>query len=209
MLKEAIKLRPGTATYARGRESVQRILEAAKEVFLAEGYSAVSMRRIARDACISPSNLNYYYASKDDLIADLLQGIIGAYLEEFDSLRHDAGTSPEDQFRAVLGFVIDDLADRQTTLFFPELWALANRSERTTAQMEDLYSQYRHVIAEVIAEINPELSAERIETLALFISSSIEGHTVFIGDGRPHRAKGAEIKEIATETFLRLVKEAA
>ena len=73
MLKEAIKLRPGTATYARGRESVQRILEVAKEIFLGEGYPAVTMRRIARDAQISPGNLSYYYASKDDLMADILQ----------------------------------------------------------------------------------------------------------------------------------------
>lgn len=209
MLKEAIKLRPGTATYTRGRESVQRILEAAKEIFLEEGYAAVTMRRIARKAQISPGNLSYYYASKDDLIADLLQGIIGAYLDEFAALKDNAGDSPEEQLKAVLEFVIDDLVDRQTTLFFPELWALANRSERTTAQMEDLYSQYRAVIAELINAVNPKLGRQRTEALALFISASIEGHTPFIGDGRPHQHLGGEIRELAMESFLRLVKNAA
>ena len=70
-------------------------------------------------------------------------------------------------------------------MFFPELWSLANHQASATQLMDDMYAQYRAVLKEVIKEINPKLKPSSVDRLALFISASIEGHTVFIGHGKP------------------------
>jgi len=199
--------RSGTATYATGQETAQRILDEARRLLMEEGHGKLTMRRIAKAAGMSPGNLSYYYPTRADLLADLLQHVIDGYIEQLQSVRDRVSDDAEAQFRSVLAFVFDDLATRETTLFFPELWALANRDDWIAQQMEKMYAQYRAVLVEVIDLINPSLDAARKADLALMICASIEGHTVFVGHGRPHRARGAQLRDLLIDHFLKLVKQ--
>ncbi len=199
--------RTGTATYATGQETAQRILHEARRLLMEEGHGRLTMRRIAKAAEMSPGNLSYYYPTRADLLADLLQHVIDGYIEQLQSVRDRVSDDAEAQFRSVLAFVFDDLATRETTLFFPELWALANRDDWIAQQMEKMYAQYRAVLVEVIELINPSLDAARKADLALTICASIEGHTVFVGHGRPHRARGAQLRDLLIDHFLKLVKQ--
>ena len=199
--------RTGTATYATGQETAQRILDVARRLFMEEGHGKLTTRRIAKAAGMSPGNLSYYYPTRADLLADLLQYVIDGYIGQLQTLRNQASDDADEQFRAVLGFIFDDLATRETTLFFPELWVLANRDDWIAQQMEKMYAQYRAVLVDVIGLINPSLGETRKSDLALMISASIEGHTVFVGYGRPHRARGGQLRGLLIEHFLRLVKE--
>ena len=200
-------MRTGTATYATGQETAQRILDAARRLFIEEGHGKLTMRRVAKEAGMAPGNLSYYYPSKADLLADLLQYVIDGYISQFERLRAQAAADPEQQFRALVGYVYDDLSTRETTRFFPEIWVLANRDDWAAQQMESMYAQYRAFLVDVMELINPSLSRTQKTNLALMISASIEGHTVFIGHGRPHRARGPQLRTLLIEHFLRLVKE--
>ena len=199
--------RTGTATYATGQETAQRILDVARGLFMEEGHGMLTMRRIAKAAGMSPGNLSYYYPTRADLLADLLQHVIDGYISQLEALRDAANDDAEGQFRAVLGFVFDDLATRDTTRFFPELWVLANRDDWIAQQMEKMYAPYRAILVDVIGLISPSLTEARKADLALMISASIEGHTVFVGHGRPHRARAGQLRSLLIEHFLRTVRE--
>ena len=199
--------RTGTATYVTGQETAQRILDEARRLFMEDGHGKLTMRRIAKAAGMSPGNLSYYYPTRADLLADLLQYVIDGYIRQLQTLRDEASDDADEQFRAVLGFVFNDLATRETTLFFPELWVLANRDDWIAQQMEKMYAQYRAILVDVIGLINPTLDETRRSDLALMISASIEGHTVFVGHGRPHRARAGQLRNLLIEHFLRLVKD--
>jgi len=72
----------------RDREAVSRaILDAARELFVAEGYGNVSIRKIAERIEYSPAALYGYFPSKDDIFYALAE-------EGFRLLyaRHDAAT---------------------------------------------------------------------------------------------------------------------
>ena len=202
----AQKLRVGTAAYPAGQATVRRILEGARRLLIEEGHKGMTMRRVAKAAGISPGNLSYYYRTRSDLLEDLLEDVISGYIEQFERLRDEVHDNPDEQFRQVIGYVYDDLASRSTTLFFPELWVLANRDDWTAQQMEKMYAKYRAVLEEVIALVNPRIGQTRAADLALLISASIEGHTVFIGHGRPHRARGPQLRNVLIEHFLHLIK---
>ena len=206
-IQRASMRRTGTATYATGQETAQRILDVARQLFMEEGHGKLTMRRIAKAAGMSPGNLSYYYPTRADLLADLLQYVIDGYIRQFETLRDEASDDADEQFRAVLGFVFNDLGTRETTLFFPELWVLANRDDWIAQQMEKMYAQYRAILVDVIGLINPGLTETRKADLALTISASIEGHTVFVGHARPHRARARQLRDLLIEHFLRLVKE--
>ena len=72
-LTPSIGLKKGTAVRKQGIIRSQKILEAARHLFIYEGYSAFSMRKIAKEAHISLSNLQHYFASKDDLFRAIME----------------------------------------------------------------------------------------------------------------------------------------
>jgi AcrR family transcriptional regulator len=53
--------------------TAQRILEHARRAFNERGVAAVGIREIARDLEMSPGNLSYHFATKDALVAALIE----------------------------------------------------------------------------------------------------------------------------------------
>jgi len=204
----ALKLqnRPGTGAYNKGQERILQILQASRDILIDQGYSGLSMRKIAASVGITIGNLHYYYRTKKDLLSDLLDHVIEGYLETFNIVRSNAGDSPAKQMVALIEFIIDDLNTQETTNFFPELWALSNHDENASDGMHTLYGKVRKVFKELILELNPTLSGEEGEQVALFITASMEGLTPFVGRGKPWESKLPSMKRIATLSFLHLAK---
>lgn len=73
--------------YAKGRERRQAILDSTLEVFSQLGSRAASMSAIARHVGVSPALLQYYFASREDL----LQEVITAW--DADNARRGEGLS--------------------------------------------------------------------------------------------------------------------
>ena len=190
--------------YKKGKDSAEKILQAATDLLIDSGYHNFSLRKVADAVGIRLGNLQYYFPTKDSLVEALLDRTIQAYVEDFENLRQQG--SPREQFKAIIREVLTDLGTRETTLFFPELWSLSNHEENITRLMDDMYAKYRKVLCEVIADLNPDLSADQVKRLALFMSCSMEGHTVFIGHKKPWRKETDNIVEMATQSFLWLVE---
>lgn len=197
--------RPGTGTYSKGQERIEQILSSARDILIDHGYSGLSMRKIATAAGITIGNLHYYYPSKKDLLADLLDHVINGYLMAFGNARAAAGSSALNQFVALISFIIDDLNTHETTNFFPELWALSNHDEQAAERMHELYRKARLDINDLIATINPELSDQQREEVGLFISASLEGLTPFAGNGKPWAGNLENIKRIAIKSFVDMI----
>jgi AcrR family transcriptional regulator len=203
------KLRPqkrDNSASARGQETAATILEAARDVLIEEGYPSLTMRNVAKRAGMTVGNLSYYYARRDDLLHDLLEAVIQGYVEDFDRIVEDVERSPEERLEAMIRFVVGDLATKETTGFFPALWGLAAHDPVAAREMNYVYEIERNAFARVIAAMRPDLSKKDRSLLALFLSASIEGHTMFIGYKRDRAADGPAIANIAVYSFLNLVQ---
>ena len=201
-----LTIRPGTGGYNKGQARVIEILEAALDVLLDEGYQALTMRRIARACGITVGNVTYYYKTKDDLVRDLTAGVLESYLHIFSDISTDESRSVEDRFVTVIRLLLEDIMTKKTTHFFPELWALANHDPFIAERVNELYIGARSVLNNLIPRLNPSLSAEECELVALFVSASIEGMTVFAGYKKPWQPHMQEIEGIAVKSLLDCVK---
>lgn len=203
------KLKPqkrDNASSTRGQEAVSAILTAARDVLVEEGYPRLTMRNVAERARMTVGNLSYYYGNKEDLLHDLLEAVIQGYVEDFDRIAGDAERTPDERLEDMIRFVVGDLATKETTGFFPALWALANHDEFAAKEMTSVYEVERDAFARVIAELRPDLARKDRDLLALFISASIEGHTMFVGYKREKAAAVDAIANIAVHSFLALVR---
>ncbi len=68
------RYRPGT--HARGEDTRRRILEAALEMFAAEGYDGTSTRQLAEQAGVNLPAIQYYFGSKEGLFRAVIQSIV-------------------------------------------------------------------------------------------------------------------------------------
>lgn len=87
----------------RDRESVRRaILDAARELFVRDGFGQVSIRKIAELIEYSPAAIYGYFPSKDDIFFALAE-------EGFRLMQGDQGDSPSAAALAPLGRVRESL----------------------------------------------------------------------------------------------------
>lgn len=203
------KLRPQTrdnSASARGQQTVSAILEAARDALVEEGYPGLTMRNVAKRAGITVGNLSYYYGKRDDLLHDLLEAVIQGYVEDFDRIVENVDRSPEERLEDMIRFVVNDLATKETTGFFVALWGLAAHNDVAAREMSYVYEIERGAFVRAIAGMRPDLSNKDRETLALFISAAIEGHTMFIGYKRDRAADRPAIANVAAHCFLSLVR---
>jgi len=199
--------RARVATYVKGQVRIESILDAAAEVLISQGYKKLTLRQIALQAGITVGNLTYYYRNKEALLKDLLEKILSTYLVEMDRIVEASGDSPADRFVAVVEYLIEDLHTQRTTRFFPELWALANHDAYAAKLMEKMYADERQALFDLIHALNPQLNELQTSHLALFVSASIEGMTMFVGAGKKQEGALQSMKKMACRSFLQLIEQ--
>ncbi len=205
-MRSSSKKQSPTPATGKGQNTALTILLAAEKLLIDEGYHNFSLRKVAARACLTLGNLQYYFPSKDALIKAMLDNCIERYLALFEQIRAEAGTDPQEQFIALITGIIRDLNNKSTTVFFPEVWSLSNHDDHATEFMDAMYGRYRDVLIEVMALINPALSPDQLRRLAIFISASMEGHTIFIGHQKPWKKETENMISIATQSFLWLIQ---
>jgi len=197
-------VRPGV--YARGAEAVDAILSAALKVLIEEGATSFTVRRIAAACGMKVGNVSYHFPRKEMLIKLLLDELIESYDMKLERTVRQSLLAPEDQLRLVITFCLDDISTERTTHLFTELLALANHEDFIAERVRLFYKKVHEVIAEYIEALNPALSEDEAETLALFISASMEGTTPFLGYRKPWADKMPAITGISAKWFVHLAK---
>ena len=99
----------------------QRILEATFRRLVSEGYAALSVREIAKDAGVNHALINYHFGSKDQLVIDVLDTVNQRLLSRQASM-YESGGGFAQKWASARRFYEDDLASGFVRLQ-AELWA--------------------------------------------------------------------------------------
>jgi AcrR family transcriptional regulator len=197
---------PREGGYAKGHETREQILHAALDLLVGGGFRAMSMRRVAAACGMKLGNLTYHFPNREDLIQALLDAVISAYETEFERIVHNPTLALEARLAFYCELVLEDIRSKKTTRVFPELWALSNHDPFVLERVQELYARARAPLVEIVAEMRPDLPAEEREAIALFISASMEGQTVFAGYEKPFELQMPKLEAIAIRSFLDLVR---
>lgn len=99
----------------------QRIMDATFRRLVSEGYAALSVREIARDAGVNHALINYHFGSKDQLVIDVLDAVNQRLLTRQASM-YESGGGFARKWASARRFYEDDLASGFVRLQ-AELWA--------------------------------------------------------------------------------------
>ena len=203
---KGLKLRRGTAVYAPGKARIEQILRTAHQILVSDGYSSVTLREIARRCKVRVGAITYYYKKRDDLVRDLLEWTAAPYFNTYDSLIEDVRLTAEEKFERLIRTILEDIQSENTTKLFPELWAMANHDPFVAKLVDGLYIRQRSSFARLIAELNPSIGQAERDVLAMFVSASLEGTTMFIGHKKTWSGEIAAVENIALSCMVPLVR---
>ncbi len=187
----------------RGRNTVARILASAIEIFAAEGYGGLTMRKVAASAGLALSNLQHYFPTREDLFAAIITEATADYSRNYDNILHsDASLTPAQRLEKLVRLLIEDGKQPRTQSLFANFWALAQMQEFARKIMEDAYLFQRRMIGEFVAAVNPQLPPSVLARRAALITGQIEGLLVLIPQRNrfPSDLKG--IEDEAVEVIL-------
>ncbi len=193
-------------TNAKGRETRELILRSALQILVEEGYSAMSMRRVATKAGMKFGNLTYHYPSRDELVTELLDSAIKAYEVAFVDRNANKSLSAEERMGLFISLGFASMQYKNQACFAPEIWALSNHEPFASARMHEMYERARHLIEDIIVEMRPDLSEDHVRAVALFFSASIEGFVMFIGAEKPFQQWRPAMEKLATKFMIDMVK---
>ncbi len=102
----------GRKPRGQGHERRAEILAAAKTMFVAEGYAAVTTRRLAERVGLSQTGLYVYFASKEEILFALSQATFARLGDALREAIGDAAPGPELLRRLARAYVAFGLANR-------------------------------------------------------------------------------------------------
>lgn len=197
---------PREGGYVKGHETREQILEAALHLLVEEGYRAMTMRRVAAECGMKLGNLTYHFPAREDLVQALLDAVISAYEIEFHEITHNPMLAPDVRLAQYCELVLEDIRSKKTTRVFPELWALSNHDPFVLDRVQELYARARAPLLEIVEELRPDLPPDKRQALALFISGSMEGLTVFAGYEKPFEDRMPMLENIAMKAFIDVLR---
>jgi len=111
------------------QKNIETILEAALEVFSANGFRGSTLDQIARAAEMSKPNLLYYFPSKDAIHEDLLSGLMDTWLDPLRDM--DPAGEPKDEIMRYVRRKLEmsQQMPRESRLFANEILQGAPRFE--------------------------------------------------------------------------------
>ncbi|WP_067856782.1 TetR/AcrR family transcriptional regulator [Nocardia shimofusensis] len=150
-----------------GQDSPTRnaLLDAAEEIMRAEGYAAVSTRRLAARAEANPALVYYYFGNMDNLFVELFRrGAERSYQRQLDALSS----------RQPLWSLWEAIHDQSHTALTMEFVALANHRKAIRAEIAESSRRFRalqlDIVSRVLADRGPRAAAYTPGALVLLMS---------------------------------------
>lgn len=140
-------------------ERAAEITDAARDLALEQGLTAVTLRGIAARIDVAPALVAHYEPNMDALIAATFTTIVAAEIEEVDELLASLPT-PTARIAVLIDTLLDGTRD-DVTVVWVEAWGLGRRNDALAASVREQMDAWQEVVQGVIEE---GVASEEFET---------------------------------------------
>lgn len=182
------------------------MIDAALEVLRAEGYSKLTIKKVAQRAELSTGAMQHHFPSRDDLLIAMFDDLMPAMKIPFQSIAAE-GLPIQPRIESL----VDQLASLYANPDYIGLWdiILGSRSdEKVWAKVADFQQNTtEHVVrgfVDLFADI--PVAAEDADRILAFILATLRGAALLslFGSNEPHGSSIAMLKETALAELQRV-----
>ncbi len=174
-----------------GTRQADTILRAARAVFVRDGATGFSARRVAREAGLSLGSVQHVFPTADSLLVAMFEYVVNAYDERYQEMNHRLPLHARARWRAVVDLLVDDVFDPDTRRLFFGLWSLGCHNRLVGALLKEGYAHHTANLAGFIAGVRPDLDEDQCRATARQVAALIEGWMVYTPPTLAARARSA------------------
>jgi AcrR family transcriptional regulator len=193
---------PQSAVSDRGAD---RILRAARRVFIDDGGIGFSARGVAKEAGVSLGAVQHFFRTKEELLAATLEHVLSEFRREYDRLQEQLPFSAEARLLAAIDVLLEDLWRQESRKFFFGFYALSGHNEFAQNLMNATFAHHQRRFAMYLQAARPHLTEQQCLDLALQITAMIDGLMIYTAPGSKAITPRARLRELVRDTVLRLI----
>ena len=130
-----------------------RLIDTAQQLFVANGYGGTSIRDIAERAGYSQGAFYSNFASKEEVLLELLRGHMEAEGAQLSGVMDSAGRTPEQIFAELESWAATLNHDASWSMLSIELQLHAKRSPAFAAKYQAVWDAHRTRLGRVIGQL--------------------------------------------------------
>jgi len=199
------KATPADASHERG---VQRILRAARRLFVREGGAAFSARGVAKEAGVSLGAVQHFFPSKGALLAATLEHVLAEFRRAYERLQEELPFNAQARLLGVIDLLVADVWRQDSRKFFLGLHALSCHNAFAARLLSAMCEHHQRRLAGYIGAAGPHLTEQQCLDLALQLGAMLDGLMIYTGPRShlitPRQRLATEIKQ----NVLRLISGA-
>lgn len=182
-----------------------RILRAAKQLFIREGFAKFSARGVAKEAHLSLGAVQHFYPTKHALLAATLEYVVNQYEGDYQKLERKTTADGEARFGKILDYLLADIWKQDSRKFFFGLWALSSHNKFAAELLHEMYSHHIKRMSGFIAEANPSLSETQRREISIQIIAMLEGLLLFSRKPGKTPVSRAQMDQMTRTTVMNMV----
>ena len=131
----------------------EQIVRATVRCLAREGYTRLTMKKVAREAGVSQGILHYYFADKRAILAATLEAVSRDLDRRVAAAQSRTGRDPADRLRALVRACLEVAVGRpEFWVVFVEFWGEMLHDRRLRELNAEVYTRTRRLIGRLIAE---------------------------------------------------------
>jgi AcrR family transcriptional regulator len=154
-------------------QTAQALVDAARKIVLAKGYSSLTLDAVEAEAGLNKSLVRYYFGGKAGLVDALVDGLFPGHVD-FDEALARASTG-EEKVRALLALQRGVATDDDVNRLFYELLPHVLRDPRLRRRFAGAYRESRLMDRSCVEAAAPDIDAAQAERLATLTVAMLEG----------------------------------
>jgi AcrR family transcriptional regulator len=185
--------------------NAQRVLRAAKAVFIRDGASAFSARRVAKEVGLSLRSVQHYYPTTEKLLAAVIDLVIHEFESAYEELYKKLPFNAEARLLGVIDILLASNWQQDTRRVFYGLYALSCYKKFAAKLMDRMYARHTHQLATLIGAARSHLSEKRCMELAVVIAATLDGTMTFTGPGDERLISKSALSQTVRTSILALL----
>lgn len=146
----------------KDKTTEEKILDAARKVFIRKGMDGARMQDIADEAGINKSLLHYYFRSKDKLFGMIFKETAGKLFPKFE-LVLNSDLNYFDKIRKI----VENYLDVITEIPYMPLFVLNEMNRNKNVDMHAFFKKQRVVVVDKFVQLTEkEIAAKRIKKIS-------------------------------------------
>lgn len=164
---------PDTSNLTKGEKRRAEIITHARKVLIEDGYDSLVMRSLANQAGMKLGNLQYYFATREDLIEAVGQAELDRNLEILNGISHAPGTQ-----KVVLKKLVHKIVthwQQEGGRIFAVMSLLALHQRRFSDFHRQMYLQFYAALSDLLSTFAPDMPRADLMHKARLVTALLDG----------------------------------